>query len=70
MIQESFKKLSKNKTMLMIAHRLSTVREADKIIVIDKGRIAEEGNHEELMKQEGIYKHFIEIRKKSIGWQI
>ena len=67
---KAIKELTKNKTLITIAHRLSTVREADKIIVIDKGRIAEEGNHEELMKQEGIYKHFIEIRKKSIGWQI
>ncbi|MGP1403917.1 MAG: ABC transporter ATP-binding protein [Catonella sp.] len=67
---KAIKELTKNKTLITIAHRLSTVREADKIIVIDKGRIAEEGTHEELMKQEGIYKHFIEIRKKSIGWQI
>ena len=67
---KAIKELTKNKTLITIAHRLSTVREADKRMVIDKGRIAEDGNHEELMKQEGIYKHFIEIRKKSIGWQI
>ena len=66
----AIRELTKNKTFISIAHRLSTVREADHIIVIDKGRVAQQGSHKELIKQEGIYKHFIEIREKSIGWHI
>lgn len=66
----AIRELTKNKTLISIAHRLSTVREADHIIVIDKGRVAQQGSHKELIKQEGIYKHFIEIREKSIGWHI
>lgn len=70
MLISAIKELTKNKTLISIAHRLSTVREADKIIVIDKGRIVQQGNHNELINREGIYRHFIEIRKKSIGWKI
>lgn len=55
-IQESFKKLSKNKTTLMIAHRLSTVVDADRILVIDKGKIVEEGKHLDLIAINGHYK--------------
>lgn len=66
----AIRELTKNKTLISIAHRLSTVREADHIIVIDKGRVVQQGSHKELIKQEGIYKHFIEIREKSIGWHI
>ena len=66
----AIRELTKNKTLISIVHRLSTVREADHIIVIDKGRVAQQGSHKELIKQEGIYKHFIEIREKSIGWHI
>jgi len=70
MLISAIKELTKNKTLISIAHRLSTVREADQIIVIDKGKIVQQGNHKELISQDGVYKHFIEIRKKSIGWQI
>lgn len=69
-LQEAIEELTKNKTLLMIAHRLNTVRRADKIIVLDKGQIAEEGTHGELMKQEGIYKKFVDIRKEAIGWKV
>ena len=54
-IQDGLVKLMKNRTSLIIAHRLSTIRDADKIVVIDKGNIVEIGNHEELLKNEGIY---------------
>ena len=67
MLISAIKELTKNKTLISIAHRLSTVREADKIIVIDKGEIVQQGNHNELTNQDGVYKHFIEIRKKSTG---
>ena len=54
-IKESINNLSKNKTTLIIAHRLSTVINADKIVVIDNGQIAEQGNHDELLKKRGAY---------------
>lgn len=69
-IQESFKKLSKNKTTLMIAHRLSTVVDADKIIVIDNGRIIEEGKHQELLNQNGTYKKLWDEYQRSVDWKI
>ena len=70
LIQESFKKLSKNKTTLMIAHRLSTVVDADKILVIDKGRIAEEGKHSDLIGMNGYYKKLWDEYQKSVNWKI
>ena len=70
LIQESFKKLSKNKTTLMIAHRLSTVVDADKILVIDKGRIVEEGKHHDLIEMNGIYKKLWDKYQKSVNWKI
>lgn len=70
LIQESFKKLSKNKTTLMIAHRLSTVVDADKILVIDKGRIVEEGKHSDLIGMNGYYKKLWDEYQKSVNWKI
>lgn len=70
LIQESFKKLSKSKTTLMIAHRLSTVVDADKILVIDKGRIVEEGKHHDLIEMNGIYKKLWDEYQKSVNWKI
>ena len=70
LIQESFKKLSKNKTTLMIAHRLSTVIDADKILVIDKGKIIEEGTHTDLIDMNGHYKKLWEEYQKSVNWKI
>ena len=62
--------LTKEKTVIMIAHRLKTVRNADQIVVIDKGRIAEQGKHEELIAKGGIYARFIESRKQAVSWKI
>ena len=70
LIQESFKKLSKNKTTLMIAHRLSTVVDVDKILVIDKGRIVEEGKHSDLINMNGHYKKLWDEYQKSVNWKI
>lgn len=62
--------LTKEKTIIMIAHRLKTVRNADQIVVIDKGRIVQQGTHNQLMKQEGIYKRFVDSREKAVSWKL
>jgi ATP-binding cassette subfamily B protein len=62
--------LTREKTIIMIAHRLKTVRNADQIFVIDNGKIAQHGTHEELIRQEGIYKTFVEGRREAASWKI
>jgi len=62
--------LTKEKTIIMIAHRLKTVRNADQIVVIDKGKIAEQGNHNSLMELGGIYKRFVDSREYAVGWKL
>ena len=69
-IQEAINELVKGKTLLVIAHRLNTIRQADQILVIADGRISEQGTHDELMEKAGIYQDFVNIRKKSSGWSI
>jgi len=64
-IQRAIASISGKCTMFVIAHRLSTVRSADKIIVLDEQNIAEIGSHEELMKKNGIYRHLVEIQSIS-----
>lgn len=63
-IQEAISELVKNKTLLVIAHRLNTIRDADNIIVIKNGSIAEQGNHQSLMDLGGIYKSMVELQQK------
>lgn len=62
--------LTKEKTILMIAHRLKTVRSADQILVVDHGRIAQSGRHEDLIKEEGIYRRFVNARETAAGWKL
>lgn len=62
--------LTKEKTIIMIAHRLKTVRHADQIVVVDRGRIAQKGTHEGLMKQDGIYRRFVDSRELAVSWKI
>ena len=69
-LTEAIENLTKEKTIIMIAHRLKTVRNADQIIVIDKGRIVQKGKHDDLMKEEGIYKNFVSGRKQAVSWKI
>lgn len=69
-LQQAIAELTKDKTILMIAHRLSTIRNADQILVLDKGYIVQQGTHQALMQQEGLYRRFVDIRKQAIGWQI
>lgn len=54
----------------MIAHKLKTVKNADKILVIDKGKIVQEGTHNSLMLEDGIYRNFIELREKAVSWKL
>lgn len=67
---DAIEALTKEKTIIMIAHRLKTVRHADQIIVVDKGRIVQRGNHDQLMKDDGIYKRFVDARKKAVSWKL
>ena len=69
-LQQAIAELTKNKTLLMIAHRLNTVREADQILVLENGRIVQRGKHQELIQQEGLYRRFVEIRGNAIGWKL
>ena len=69
-IQEAISELVKGKTLLVIAHRLNTIQNADQILVIDNGQIAQQGTHEELLKQPGIYQEFVNIRKNAAGWSL
>ena len=69
-IQEAISELVKGKTLLVIAHRLNTIREANQILVISDGRISEQGTHDELMAKAGIYQDFVNIREKSSGWSL
>lgn len=62
--------LTREKTILMIAHRLKTARHADNILVIDHGRIVQSGVHEALIKQDGIYRNFIQSRSQAVGWKV
>lgn len=67
---EAIKALTKEKTILMIAHRLKTVQNADQIFVVDKGRITQRGTHDELVREGGIYRRFVDSRRQAIGWKI
>ena len=69
-LTEAIHNLTREKTIIMIAHRLKTVRNADQIVVIDKGRIVQKGRHEELMQEDGIYKRFVSGRQKAVSWKI
>ena len=68
LIQQALRELMKGKTVLMIAHRLTTVQNADKILVIDKGKIAEQGTHSDLIAKNGIYSSMWDEYQKAVAW--
>ena len=69
-LMEAVNELTHEKTVIMIAHRLKTVRRADQILVVDRGRIVQRGTHGELMAQEGIYRRFITGRERAVSWKL
>lgn len=69
-IQEAISALVKDKTLIVIAHRLATIREADQILVIDEGKIIQKGTHEELARVKGRYQDFWKIRERARSWEI
>jgi len=69
-LTKAIEELTKNKTIIMIAHRLKTVRHADRILVVENGKIVQQGTHEELIGTDGIYKRFVSDRKEAVSWKI
>ncbi|MFY0998569.1 ABC transporter ATP-binding protein [Streptococcus sp. AD045-1] len=69
-LMQAIHSLTKNKTIIMIAHRLKTVGHADQIIVLNQGRIVEQGKHQELLAKRGLYSRFIQERRSAASWRI
>ena len=69
-LMKAIQALTKEKTVIMIAHRLKTVEHADQILVIDHGKVVQQGTHENLMKEEGIYRNFISERREAASWKV
>lgn len=67
---EAIGELTHDKTVIMIAHRLKTVQGADCIFVVDGGKIVQQGTHDELIKQDGIYRRFVVERRQAAGWKV
>ena len=70
LIQQAISALVKGKTLIVIAHRLNTIQFADNILVIDQGKLVQQGTHEQLIEEEGIYKDFQKILNKTSNWQL
>lgn len=69
-IQKAISTLVCGKTIIIIAHRLATIENADQILVVDEGQIVQRGTHKELINEKGVYKRFLDIRKTAEGWNI
>ncbi len=69
-LQKAIEALTRDKTIIMIVHRLKTVRHADQILVIDHGRIVQQGKHEQLIAEPGIYADFVGGKKQTVGWKL
>ena len=69
-IQRAIQALVKDKTVIVIAHKLSTIQQADKILVLQDGRIAEEGKHRDLLDRDGLYARLWRVQQQARGWKI
>ena len=69
-LMEAIDALTAEKTVILIAHRLKTVRRADQILVLDRGRIVQRGTHDELAREDGLYRRFLTGREKAVGWKL
>ncbi len=69
-LMQAIQALTRDKTIIMIAHRLKTVEHADQILVLDQGRIVEQGKHRELLAKGGLYSRFVDERKAATGWRV
>ncbi|MDO4268137.1 MAG: ABC transporter ATP-binding protein [Eubacteriales bacterium] len=69
-LQKAVEALTRNKTIIMIAHRLKTVRNADQLLVLDQGRIVQQGRHQDLIREEGIYADFVVGRERAVSWRM
>ena len=69
-IQEAISELVRGKTLLVIAHRLNTIKGADNITVIEKGRVTQQGDHQALMAEGGTYREYVELRERTNGWKL
>ena len=67
---EAIDELMKAKTIIMIAHRTKTVQNADQILVVDEGKVVQRGKHEQLKKEEGIYRRSVCQREKTVSWKL
>lgn len=70
LIQQALTELTREKTVVVIAHRLATIEHADQILVAEDGTVVQRGTHEELLAQEGVYRRFVEARAEAEGWKI
>ena len=69
-LQRAMEALTQDKTVIMIAHRLKTIRSADQILVLRDGVIEDRGTHDELIERDGTYKDFIDAKKKAVSWRL
>ena len=70
LIQQAIFELTRNKTIIIIAHRLATIENADQILVVDQGHIVQQGTHSQLVQKEGLYRRFIKIRETAESWTL
>lgn len=70
LIQQALTELTREKTVVVIAHRLATIEHADQILVVEDGTVVQRGTHEKLLAQEGVYRRFVEARAEAEGWKI